>query len=63
MYAIDQSNPIKFNQILGFMLGFIGFGGTELFRRELTRMMDIMPGVSSNPVRGEQRERGGGRGG
>ena len=40
------------------MLGFIGFGGTEFFRRELTRMMEMMPSGSSNPVRGERdRER------
>ncbi len=37
--------------MLEFMLGFIGFGGTELFRRELMRMMEMMPNVNSNPVR------------
>ena len=39
------------------MLGFIGFGGTEFFRRELTRMMDMMPSGSSNPVRDRQTDR------
>lgn len=30
-------------QILGFMLGFIGFGGTEFFRRQIGIMMEEDP--------------------
>ncbi|CAM9782509.1 unnamed protein product, partial [Ectocarpus fasciculatus] len=40
----ELTRGIDVSTILGFMLGFIGFGGTELFRRELTRMMEMMPG-------------------
>jgi len=36
------------------MLGFIGFGGTEFFRRELTRMMEMMPNGNNNSVRGKR---------
>lgn len=56
VFVIDKSNRIEPNQLLGFMLGFIGFGGTELFRRELTRMMEMMPGGSANPVRQGDRQ-------
>ncbi|CAN0081634.1 unnamed protein product [Ectocarpus sp. 6 AP-2014] len=42
----ELTRGIDVSTILGFMLGFIGFGGTELFRRELTRMMEMMPAGS-----------------
>lgn len=38
------------SQLLGFMLGFIGFGGTEFFRREMERMMEMLDSTSSTPV-------------
>lgn len=55
VFAVFVIDNMLLKQILGFMLGFIGFGGTEFFRRELTRMMEMMPGGSSNQVR-EQAE-------
>ncbi|CAM9373029.1 unnamed protein product, partial [Laminaria digitata] len=37
---------IDVSTILGFVLGFIGFGGTEFFKRELMRMMENSPSNS-----------------